>query len=145
MRYLLERFPLLLRESKFSCLCSSFFTIRVAFGAVCGGLKRCLWRELLRSSSQITGLQIGSHQETKGIVLFLEPRQRIVKVSAKRCLKQSSWWCSGCFLRGGGDVFLEAFLHVLQTSKLLRVWIHYLIAALPHSSPPLAGPSDSVW
>lgn len=50
------------------------------------------------------------------------------------------------FFRGGeGSVFLEAFLHALQTSKLLREWIRHLIAAFPHNSPPLAGPSDGVW
>lgn len=84
-----------LRESKFSCLCLSAvpFKIRLLelFVVVTvWRLKRCLRTELPHSSSQITGLQTGSHQETKGIVLFLEPRQRIVKVSVKHCLKQSS-------------------------------------------------------
>lgn len=83
--------------------------MHVAFRAVCGG--RCLAAEasftnrIQRPSGQITGLQIGSRQETKGFVWFWEARQRIVKVSAKHCLKTELVIVRLLFLLWGGCVF----------------------------------------
>lgn len=98
--------------------------MQVAFRAVRGG--RCLEAEALFTnriqlpSGQITGLQIGSRQETKGFVWFLEARQRIVKVSAKYCLKTELVIVRLLFLLWGKIVFLGVFLRVLQAPQLLR-------------------------
>lgn len=118
----------------------SSFSMQVAFIAVCGC--RCLAAEALftnriqRPSGQITGLQIGSRQETKGFVWFLEARQRIVKVSVKHCLKTELVIVRLLFLLwGGGVVFLGVFLRVLQAPELLREWTTSYLRSSTHTHP----------
>lgn len=109
----------------------SSFSMQVAFRAVCGG--RCLAAEasftnrIQRSSGQITGLQIGGRQETKGFVLFLEAGQRLVKVFRETLFENRARDCAVVFFGGGGRLcFWKCFY---MCCRLLS----YYVSGLPHS------------
>lgn len=149
MRYLLERFPPLLRESKnlatFVRAAAPLQRERLSELPAAVSVWRprpCLQTELPRSSGQITGLQIVSRRETKGFVFAFgtEAKNREsfretpfeTELVIVRLLFFLGWgW-------GGGWGGLEVFLHVLQAFKLLREWTRHLIVVLQQPPTPFS-------
>lgn len=112
----------------------SSFSTQVAFRAVCGG--RCLAAEALftnriqRPSGQITGLQIGSRQETKGFVWFFGSQAKDRESFREALFENSACDCAVVvFVMGGRLCVWECFY---VCCRLLS----YYVSGLPHSCAP---------